>query len=471
MSSSSSLRAPRSASRFGQLFGARSQAVGDGDADGTESELSAGEAFAPARPPMRWRRPASSRSATMCAIQATITRTARDCTQNGGQITARIGIQGRVIAGPAGSPATVEIPLRVAVVQGGVQEKTITTKVYRTTVSMTEAGSVPFSLVAEDLVYPVPPAATGDSYIFYIGFDPQALTPEPKPKRREEEEVGAALAPIQTPARHVAPASFADRVSSAFARTSAMPLASRSSATWPFTDCDRMVEAAVTAALAAAARTSATAWASASAILLSAVLVRRATKSSILVLASAAMRSASALARGDDVLGLALGAGVTGLVFGEQLGGLVLEAAGVVELGLDAVAAMIERRQHGAVDAEIGEHAHQDDEGDGDPEFRFGEHRAYPFKDASTALSTDLPSGGTPVSRCTIAAAASAAMPRTLLIAASRVEAMVFSASASLTDSRSSSVLRSASDAALSFSRVSAPIACARERAAASSLS
>ena len=83
-------------------------------------------------------------------FQATITRTARDCTVNGGEITARIGIQGRVIAGPAGAPPTVEIPLRVAVVQGGVQEKTIATKVYRTTVSMTEAGSVPFSLVAED---------------------------------------------------------------------------------------------------------------------------------------------------------------------------------------------------------------------------------------------------------------------------------------------------------------------------------
>src|SRR5690348_7050476 len=81
-----------------------------------------------------------------------------------------------------------------------------------------------------------------------------------------------------------------------FCRTSAMPLASRSSASEPLTDCDRMVEAAWTAASAAAARTSARAWASASAILLSAVLVRRATKSSILALASAAMRSASALA-------------------------------------------------------------------------------------------------------------------------------------------------------------------------------
>jgi hypothetical protein len=114
--------------------------------------------------------------------QATITRTARDCNLNAGQITARIGIQGRVIVGPAGAPASVEIPLRVAVVQGGVNEKTITTTVVRTTVSMGEGLSVPFSVVAEDVVYPAVSADINDLYVFYIGFDPQALKPEPKPK-------------------------------------------------------------------------------------------------------------------------------------------------------------------------------------------------------------------------------------------------------------------------------------------------
>jgi hypothetical protein len=116
-------------------------------------------------------------------FQATITKTARECNLNGGTITARIGIQGRVIAGPAGAPSSVQVPLRVAVVQGGISEKTIATKAYQTTVNMTETGSEPFTLVAEDLVYPVPPGATGDSYIFYIGFDPQALKPErPAPR-------------------------------------------------------------------------------------------------------------------------------------------------------------------------------------------------------------------------------------------------------------------------------------------------
>lgn len=118
-------------------------------------------------------------------FQATITKMARECVRNGGEITARIGIQGRVIAGPAGAPATVEVPLRVAVVQGGVGEKVIASKAYRTTVEMSEGGSVPFTFVAEDLSYPVPSAAVADSYVFYVGFDPQALSPEPKGRKKK----------------------------------------------------------------------------------------------------------------------------------------------------------------------------------------------------------------------------------------------------------------------------------------------
>jgi hypothetical protein len=119
-------------------------------------------------------------------FQATITRMARECFRSGGDITARIGIQGRVIAGPAGAPNTVDVPLRVAVVQGGVGEKVIASKAYRTTVGMNEGGSVPFTFVAEDLIYPVPSPAVADTYVFYVGFDPQALAPEPRGKGKKK---------------------------------------------------------------------------------------------------------------------------------------------------------------------------------------------------------------------------------------------------------------------------------------------
>ena len=118
--------------------------------------------------------------------QASIGKLARECIKSGDEITAHIGIQGRVIAGPAGAPATVEVPLRVAVVQGGVGEKVIASKAYRTTVGMSEGGSVPFTFVAEDLVYPMPSAKDADSYIFYVGFDPQALSPEPKARAKKK---------------------------------------------------------------------------------------------------------------------------------------------------------------------------------------------------------------------------------------------------------------------------------------------
>jgi len=118
------------------------------------------------------------------AFQATITRTARSCDLNAGQISVKIGIQGRVIVGPAGAPAAVDVPLRVAVVQEGVTPKTIATKVFQTNVQIGSETSVPFSLVGEDLVYPAPTGTAGDSYIFYIGFDPQALKPEPRARKK-----------------------------------------------------------------------------------------------------------------------------------------------------------------------------------------------------------------------------------------------------------------------------------------------
>jgi hypothetical protein len=43
---------------------------------------------------------------------------------------------------------------------------------------------MPFTLLAEDLIYPAPSGAVGDSYVFYIGFDPLALKPEPKARKK-----------------------------------------------------------------------------------------------------------------------------------------------------------------------------------------------------------------------------------------------------------------------------------------------
>lgn len=175
---------PSLTDRFDQLFGGRGK-VSETTAEGAEVDcplvkIRAGASTYGVAPPGK--QPVASE----LNYQATITRTARDCRRTAsGQITARIGVQGRVIAGPAGAPANVEVPLRVAIVQAGVNERVLMTKVYRTTVAMTEGGGA-FSVVGEDLSFNMPQTLTSDSYVFYVGFDPQAVTPPaPAPARRK----------------------------------------------------------------------------------------------------------------------------------------------------------------------------------------------------------------------------------------------------------------------------------------------
>ena len=96
--------------------------------------------------------------------QVTITRLARDCAIVDGQVQARIGVQGRVIVGPAGAPPSVEVPLRVAVVQEGVPPKTLFSRFYRTS-AMVGSGNDSYSFVAEDVIYPRPARGVGDNYV------------------------------------------------------------------------------------------------------------------------------------------------------------------------------------------------------------------------------------------------------------------------------------------------------------------
>jgi hypothetical protein len=177
---------PSIGDRFGQLFGSKSQAPGEAAPPPEQNELTCpGVSIRPGASTYAVGLPGKTATGSDLRYQATITRTARDCNLSGGMITARIGIQGRVIAGPAGSPPSVDVPLRVAVVQEGVTPKTIATKVYQTNVTMSSDTSAPFSLVAEDVTYPAPVGNAGDSYVFYIGFDPQALKPEPKARAKK----------------------------------------------------------------------------------------------------------------------------------------------------------------------------------------------------------------------------------------------------------------------------------------------
>lgn len=114
--------------------------------------------------------------------QGTIVRTARECKVHAGVMTMKVGIEGRVITGPAGGPGTVDVPLRVAVVQEGVTPKPIVSKFGREQVTLASAvDRATFTHIVDDLTFPLPqPLGLIDSYVVYVGFDPLGAKPEPK---------------------------------------------------------------------------------------------------------------------------------------------------------------------------------------------------------------------------------------------------------------------------------------------------
>jgi hypothetical protein len=123
--------------------------------------------------------------------QGSIIRTARECHVNAGVMTMKVGIEGRVITGPAGGPGTVDVPLRIAVVHEGINSRTVVSKLSHEQVIVNNAiDRVTFTHVDSDISFPMPPqAADVESYVVYVGFDPQgapkpAIKKKPAPKRK-----------------------------------------------------------------------------------------------------------------------------------------------------------------------------------------------------------------------------------------------------------------------------------------------
>ncbi|MCZ7643264.1 MAG: hypothetical protein M5U33_12040 [Pseudorhodoplanes sp.] len=49
--------------------------------------------------------------------QASLRRTARECASLGATMTIKVGVEGRIVVGPAGAPGQTELPLRYSLVR------------------------------------------------------------------------------------------------------------------------------------------------------------------------------------------------------------------------------------------------------------------------------------------------------------------------------------------------------------------
>jgi hypothetical protein len=116
--------------------------------------------------------------------QGSIVRTARECHVANGVMTMKVGVEGRIITGPAGGPGTVVVPLRIAVVQDGLNPKTIVSNFGKESVDLVGAvDRATFTHIDDAISFPLPqPLGLIDSYLVYVGFDPLGAKPPERKK-------------------------------------------------------------------------------------------------------------------------------------------------------------------------------------------------------------------------------------------------------------------------------------------------
>jgi hypothetical protein len=127
--------------------------------------------------------------------QGSFVRAARECALVGGNVVMKIGVEGRIVVGPAGGPGEVNVPLRIAVVDETPNKtRPIVTKFVQIPVTIASASDNPtFTHIEEGMSFPMP--RNIDSYVVYIGFDPLAAQPPEKPKPKPKARPTAKPAP------------------------------------------------------------------------------------------------------------------------------------------------------------------------------------------------------------------------------------------------------------------------------------
>jgi hypothetical protein len=132
-----------------------------------------------------------SSGAMSLKYQGSFVRAARQCSVVAGEMIMKVGVEGRIVLGPAGGPGNIDVPLRIAVVdESPLGAKPIVTRLIHIPVTVQSATDNPtFAHVEDGLSFPLPPSSKVlEHYIIYIGFDPLAAEvdkkPKPKPARK-----------------------------------------------------------------------------------------------------------------------------------------------------------------------------------------------------------------------------------------------------------------------------------------------
>ena len=115
--------------------------------------------------------------------QFSVGQVARECGVAGKELTIKVGVKGRVVLGPAGTPGSYSAPLSISIRQQQ-GEKILVSKVFN--VGATIAPGVTgadFTIVTEPLAVPFTTEHAADDYEVVVGFAKGAKAPVEKRKR------------------------------------------------------------------------------------------------------------------------------------------------------------------------------------------------------------------------------------------------------------------------------------------------
>jgi hypothetical protein len=101
--------------------------------------------------------------------QFDITDVARECDPQGGQFALKIGVAGRLLIGPAGSPGAYSSTLHVTV-KREADGKPVFAKTLNVAVNTEGAAQAPFRIVTEPVLLPLTRAHLDDDYSIEIGL-------------------------------------------------------------------------------------------------------------------------------------------------------------------------------------------------------------------------------------------------------------------------------------------------------------
>jgi hypothetical protein len=118
--------------------------------------------------------PAAENSAMSLRYQASFTQTARECLVSDSTLTIKVGIQGRIVLGPAGSAGVINVPLRYALVREDLHPRTLWTRLFTVPVTVpADQLNVTWLHVQEEMTVPRPSPQELEAYVIYVGFDPE----------------------------------------------------------------------------------------------------------------------------------------------------------------------------------------------------------------------------------------------------------------------------------------------------------